>query len=354
MSSVNGAVERADFAGINALSSRAAGYAVAKKCLEVQHEAEQRDPSLRTDRRVVLHEDARSWYTGALGEIEVGRMLTALGPEWFVRHAVPIGAGTKDVDHLVIGPGGVFAINTKHHIGAKIWVVEYTIGIGNTKVPYLSAATRDGIDVCKRLSANVDFAVTVRPVIAVLNPQSLVDRRDANNRPVAVIEAGHLVTWLQRQPQQLSNTKLSLLKLAAEDPGIWHRDPHLALTLRVMPRFERLVEQTGGSFADAPATHHPARRKSSTPRPTRPGRTQGKKRRGWLSILWGWIGLAFAASLIFSLLASAGCSPVVLLNCLAPSFTQGLASLAFSAVGFSVWAGLIASLVWAISRLRRK
>jgi len=86
--------DQADFAGIQALGSRAAGYAVAQKCLEVQAAAEERDPSLKTEKRVILHDDARSWFVGALGEMEVGRMLSALGAEWFVRHAVPIGAGT--------------------------------------------------------------------------------------------------------------------------------------------------------------------------------------------------------------------------------------------------------------------
>ncbi|WP_349897661.1 hypothetical protein [Parafrigoribacterium soli] len=81
---------RLDFAGIQALSSRAAGYAVAAKCLEVQAEAEARDPSLKTRAGVRLHDDAWSWYVGALGEIEVAEMLKQLGPDWFVRHAVPI------------------------------------------------------------------------------------------------------------------------------------------------------------------------------------------------------------------------------------------------------------------------
>ena len=105
MTSTDDTGHRTDFAGIQALSSREAGYSVALKCLEVQSQAEARDASLRTAQRVVLHDDAWSWYQGALGEIEVGRMLSELGLEWFVRHAVPIGAGTKDGDHLVIGPG---------------------------------------------------------------------------------------------------------------------------------------------------------------------------------------------------------------------------------------------------------
>jgi hypothetical protein len=245
MPSKNHSAERTDFAGILALSSRAAGYAVAQKCLEVQAAAEARDPSLRTTKRVILHDDAWSWCQGALGEIEVGRMLSELGPEWFVRHAVPIGAGTKDVDHLVIGPGGVFAINTKHHSGAKVWVGDRVLGVSTAKTRHLADGRRDGLDVATRLCARVEFPVPVRPVIALVDPHSVVDRRDVHNRAVAVLDARKLVAWLRAQPQQLSDTKLSLLKLAAEEPQTWHVDPQAANTLRVMPRFERLIADVG-------------------------------------------------------------------------------------------------------------
>ncbi|MFE7074420.1 nuclease-related domain-containing protein [Streptomyces sp. NPDC057620] len=34
---------------------------------------------------------------------------------------MPKGSG-GGIDHLLIGPGGVFTINTKHHQGAPVWV----------------------------------------------------------------------------------------------------------------------------------------------------------------------------------------------------------------------------------------
>src|SRR5690554_2915409 len=175
MATSNGGEPRADFAGIQALSSRGAGYAVAEKCLQVQADAEARDPSLNSPGGVRLHEDAWSWYVGALGEIEVGKMLESLGPEWFVRHAVPIGAGTKDVDHLVIGPGGVFAINTKHHDGASVWVGDYVVRINGVNQHHAKQAQKDGLDVSRRLSGKLGFAVTVSPVVALLNARSIKD-----------------------------------------------------------------------------------------------------------------------------------------------------------------------------------
>ncbi|MGA5029945.1 nuclease-related domain-containing protein [Streptomyces cellulosae] len=33
---------------------------------------------------------------------------------WRALHSIPL-ANKVDIDHLLIGPGGVFSINTKHH-----------------------------------------------------------------------------------------------------------------------------------------------------------------------------------------------------------------------------------------------
>jgi len=247
MSSTDEVSTHADFAGVHALSSRAPGYAVALKCLEVQAQAESRDSTLRTAARVTLHPDAWPWYTGALGEIEVGRLLSALGPEWFVRHAVPIGEGTKDVDHLVIGPRGVFAINTKHHRGASIWVGDYVLRVNNANTHHVNAAQGDGVDVARRLTSKVGFPVPVTSVIAVLHAKSLVDGRAPENRRVAVVEAQHLARWLAAQPPRFDDAQLSLIVNAAEEPQTWHSDPHAADTLRVLQRFDRLVAQVGNA-----------------------------------------------------------------------------------------------------------
>ncbi len=53
------------------------------------------------------------WNQGAEGELAVASCLARLGPEWTVLHSIPVGNGTSDIDHVVIGPGGVFTINTK-------------------------------------------------------------------------------------------------------------------------------------------------------------------------------------------------------------------------------------------------
>jgi hypothetical protein len=356
MSSAENMGARVDFAGIQALSSRGAGYAVALKCLQVQADAEVRDPSLRTVQRVKLHADAWPWFTGALGEIEVGGMLKALGPDWFVRHSVPIGAGTKDVDHLVIGPGGVFAVNTKHHREASVWVGDSVLRVNNANTPHLKIARSDTHDVARRLASKVGFPVPVTAVIAVLNAQSIVDRRATHNRPVSVVNARLLTAWLAAQPQQLSATKLALIKLAAEEPETWHIDPRAADTLRVMQRFERLAAQVGTPHTPSPATRigaaenrRPQRRSTVRISTRTVGRTRergaGRRRSsfGDLIKLWFAVGLIISAIFILRSVADQPCTST--LGCLVPAFYLGFKPLLILAGVATIAAGAIGTVV---------
>lgn len=57
-----------------------------------------------------------SWLQGAEGEESVGRALEALEPQgWYAVHDISLGRG--NVDHVAIGPGGIFAIETKSRRG---------------------------------------------------------------------------------------------------------------------------------------------------------------------------------------------------------------------------------------------
>jgi Nuclease-related domain len=56
------------------------------------------------------------WLRGAQGEENVGAILDGLGVDgWHAIHDVSLGRG--NVDHILIGPGGIFAIETKANRG---------------------------------------------------------------------------------------------------------------------------------------------------------------------------------------------------------------------------------------------
>jgi hypothetical protein len=56
------------------------------------------------------------WLQGARGEERVGAVLEGLAEQgWVAIHDVSLGRG--NVDHVLVGPGGIFAIETKSHRG---------------------------------------------------------------------------------------------------------------------------------------------------------------------------------------------------------------------------------------------
>ncbi|HEV2791726.1 MAG TPA: nuclease-related domain-containing protein [Solirubrobacterales bacterium] len=60
--------------------------------------------------------DFGRWLRGAEGEEAVGELLDGLAADgWLVIHDVSFGRG--NIDHVVIGPGGVFTVETKSHAG---------------------------------------------------------------------------------------------------------------------------------------------------------------------------------------------------------------------------------------------
>ncbi|HEX5592075.1 MAG TPA: nuclease-related domain-containing protein [Solirubrobacterales bacterium] len=64
--------------------------------------------------------DYDSWAQGAVGEEVVGGILEGLAAEgWHVIHDVSFGRG--NIDHIVVGPGGIYTIETKSRAG-KVWL----------------------------------------------------------------------------------------------------------------------------------------------------------------------------------------------------------------------------------------
>lgn len=115
-----------------------------------------------------------SWYAGLQGERRVGRELGRLAAVgWRVLHGIEKGNG-GDIDHLLIGPGGVFCINTKNHQGASVWVGDSMAKINGGKPRPYAAASQSEADFVRRvLGRHCAFDVPVEPVIVFVGITSL-------------------------------------------------------------------------------------------------------------------------------------------------------------------------------------
>lgn len=170
-----------------------------------------------------LPPDSRSWFSGALGEIEAGRMLARLGPEWLVLHAVPVGAGSSDIDHVVVGPGGVFTINTKRHAGQNVWAGGNAFLVAGIRQNHIRNSLFERQRARKMLSAAVRGTVPVTAVIVVVGASSLT----VKDLPagVAVLEVDRLTGWITRRPQLLDTHQLGMLREVAVRPEVWRTGP---------------------------------------------------------------------------------------------------------------------------------
>lgn len=168
-----------------------------------------------------LSPDSRPWYLGAEGEREVGAILARrLGQDWTVLHAVPVGTGDSDIDHVVIGPPGVFTINTKNHAGKSVWVAGRTLMVSGHKQNHIRNSIHEAARAGKLLSAATEFPVTVTGVIALVGVKSLTIKVAADG--ATVLTAAQLPRWLSKRPPALSEDAVVRIAAAAKQPRTWH------------------------------------------------------------------------------------------------------------------------------------
>ncbi|MFI0237472.1 nuclease-related domain-containing protein [Streptomyces sp. NPDC016845] len=115
-----------------------------------------------------------SWRKGLAGERRVGSELNRLTRHgWRVLHSVPL-AGNVDIDHLLIGPGGVFSINTKHHHGRPVWVGDDAVRVAHGKpAPYVRKSRAEAKRVARVLDHYCTFPVPVEPVLVFVGVTEL-------------------------------------------------------------------------------------------------------------------------------------------------------------------------------------
>ncbi|WP_438352352.1 nuclease-related domain-containing protein [Microbacterium sp. CJ88] len=201
------------------LRLRAPASAVIAETLRQQESAPPPSWLFRLLGRSPLTAESRPWYLGALGELEVGRVLDELGGGWTVIHAVPVGRKGADLDHVVIGPGGVFTINAKFHEGRKVWVGDARLLVNGQRTDHLRNAAFEGRRAAKALTAAVGARVDVTPIVAIVGARSIVMR----GRPaeVVVLRATQLVWWLSKRPVVLSPDQVQRVVDRAVEPATW-------------------------------------------------------------------------------------------------------------------------------------
>ncbi|HUB73863.1 MAG TPA: nuclease-related domain-containing protein [Solirubrobacteraceae bacterium] len=137
---------------------------------------------------------------GASGEERVGGLLEELpGERWHVIHDASLGNG--NVDHILIGPPGVFTLETKSHPGPV------SVARVHGKTLSQAHAQRRAIERVTGLAVEA----------LVVYSRAWVDRPLARRKGVRVVPATMLVRYLERLDERLSEDDiLGARELVAE------------------------------------------------------------------------------------------------------------------------------------------
>lgn len=170
--------------------------------------------------------DERAWRIGADAEESVAARLAKLGEQWKVLHAVGVGENGSDIDHVVIGPSGVFTINTKHHPDAAVWVGGNTLMVNGRRAPYV----RNSLFEARRTSSLLTAALggtplTTTALIAVVGARQVTVKSQPAEGDVVVLTRRRVVRWLTRQPVALTGTEIEAIYEVARRSTTWQKGP---------------------------------------------------------------------------------------------------------------------------------
>ena len=163
--------------------------------------------------------DERAWRVGADGEEAVGAQLASLDKlGWRVLHAVEVGTRGSDIDHVAIGPGGVYTLNTKTHRNHRVTVYERAILIDGHKQPYLRNSMHEAQRASRLLTKACGFPVTAAPLIVVLCDELIIKRQPID---VQVVGRRDIALWLRKRPAVLTGAEVDAIWEQARRSTRW-------------------------------------------------------------------------------------------------------------------------------------
>ena len=109
--------------------------------------------------------EALAWRRGAEGERHLARLLEPLAKQgWGVEHDLPVRGAKANLNHVVIGPPGIFAIDTRHYRGRLRLSHDGLLWHGRTFLLPSLSATRSKADRLQDRLGAPDVAVV--PIVA--------------------------------------------------------------------------------------------------------------------------------------------------------------------------------------------
>jgi hypothetical protein len=148
--------------------------------------------------------DTKAWRRGAKGERLTARRLRRLGRGWTVFHDLAIPSSRANVDHLVIGPPGVFLIDSKYYRGPLTLTPDGSLWHGRFTLTHVLATVRWEADVLTQV-----LGTTVTPMLCIHG--ATLPWGEAMAEGIPVLPAGRVVATLRALPSFVDEVQMAVL-----------------------------------------------------------------------------------------------------------------------------------------------
>jgi hypothetical protein len=176
--------------------------------------------------RAVLHTflpgrvSADALHVGVDASGPVSRELARLGPRWRVLDDVAVGRSGR-LEHLVIGPGGVFAVTARHDARNTICLGGERLLVDGDRVHHGRLSRDRAADVSARLSESVGVAVPVTALVLIVGDRRFVVPQQPDDAVVRLATPAGGVRWMRRRRAELAPSVADRIYAAAREPATW-------------------------------------------------------------------------------------------------------------------------------------
>ena len=163
-----------------------------------------------------------SWELGVLGERMVAEeldRLVALDRQWAFLNYIPVGTHKSDIDHLVVGPGGVFTVNAKHRHGGDVCVGQDAFKVNQFWQHYVEDSRSEAERASSLLGTATGTDVAVTGLVVLVGVAKLTVK--AQPVDVQVLDQSALVDFLIGRPPKLDGDSAALVLGSARLSCTW-------------------------------------------------------------------------------------------------------------------------------------
>lgn len=158
------------------------------------------------------------WRRGTYEEDTLAGDLVRLGGDWSILSGAH--CGVPAIDFIIIGPSGVFVIDSRIMAHRNIFVDENQLLINGVPIDTVLDIRMAALSISSTLTVTTGEIVNVKPVIVVPEEASVEFGGNPDLR-TTVVHADRLTRWLVDGPQALSAQAVSYFTMVAEERDTW-------------------------------------------------------------------------------------------------------------------------------------